>query len=251
MKKTNVKKILRVVALSAALSAGFTATSKAEPALLDLSKAPVADANTVLLLHFDEGQGSEVVDASTNARKAAISGAQWADGKFGKALRFDGDDDFIDMGGAKSTPPQFDFDATTDFTVDFWMKTTSEKKVMYLLSKKLVAGEREPGYHIYMSGPDINAIISDGTNRVVLRLRTPLRDGQWHHIALVAERKGNAALYVDGKAGPTAAMEAIGDVTSSRRPLRIGDRNSSEADDFEGELDEVRLSNLARKFAVN
>lgn len=244
----NFKKFFQIALLSGALSS-LGVVAGAQPALLDLSKAPVADANTVLLLHFDEGQGTEVVDTSSNARKAAISGAQWTDGKFGKALRFDGDDDFVDMGGAKSTPPQFDFDAATDFTVDLWMKTTSEKKVMYLVSKKLVAGEREPGYHIYLTGPDINAIIADGTNRVVLRMRTPVRDGQWHHIALVAERKGNATLYVDGKAGASAAMETIGDVTSSRRPLRIGDRNSSDADDFEGELDEVRISNIARKFA--
>ena len=50
--------------------------------------------------HFDEGQGNIAHDSSGNNNHGTIYGAKWVDGKFGKALEFDGVDDYVEIGRA-------------------------------------------------------------------------------------------------------------------------------------------------------
>ncbi|MDP3103730.1 MAG: LamG-like jellyroll fold domain-containing protein [Candidatus Methanoperedens sp.] len=47
--------------------------------------------------HFDEGAGNVVKDSSGNGNDGTIYGATWVDGKFGKALSFDGVDDYVEI----------------------------------------------------------------------------------------------------------------------------------------------------------
>jgi len=50
----------------------------------------------VLWLKFNEGSGSTVYDSSFyNYRGTIYGGATWVDGRFGKALSFDGSDDYV------------------------------------------------------------------------------------------------------------------------------------------------------------
>ena len=44
---------------------------------------------------FDEGTGTTAGDSSGNGNIGTISGASWVDGKFGKALSFDGTNDYV------------------------------------------------------------------------------------------------------------------------------------------------------------
>jgi hypothetical protein len=44
---------------------------------------------------FDEGQGKVAKDVSGNGHDGTINGAKWVDGKFGKALEFNGDGDYV------------------------------------------------------------------------------------------------------------------------------------------------------------
>ena len=54
-----------------------------------------SDEGLVAEWHFDEGSGNVVKDSSGNGNDGIIYGASWVDGKFGKALSFDGKDDSI------------------------------------------------------------------------------------------------------------------------------------------------------------
>ena len=49
----------------------------------------------VLYLPFDEGSGETTADLSGGGHDGDINGATWADGRFGKALSFSGDGDFV------------------------------------------------------------------------------------------------------------------------------------------------------------
>jgi len=51
----------------------------------------------VLYLKFDEGSGSIATDSSPFKNNGTIYGAIWVDGKFGKALSFDGVDDYVEV----------------------------------------------------------------------------------------------------------------------------------------------------------
>jgi hypothetical protein len=53
-------------------------------------------APTVAMWHFDEGSGSTASDASGNGNHGTINNATWtSDGKFGSALEFDGENDYV------------------------------------------------------------------------------------------------------------------------------------------------------------
>jgi len=64
---------------------------------------------------LDEGSGSTAYDTSGNSRNGVIYGATWINGKYGKALTFDGIDDYVDLSDYESAllaPP---------FTIAFWV----------------------------------------------------------------------------------------------------------------------------------
>jgi len=52
--------------------------------------AAIDPASAVAIFTFDEGKGGETFDSSGNKWVGTITGAKWVDGKFGKALEFDG-----------------------------------------------------------------------------------------------------------------------------------------------------------------
>ena len=66
------------------------------PALAAAQQSPfAADRNTVLLYHFDEGQGEVLRDASGHGQDGKLQGATWDQGRFGGGLRFNGEDDSV------------------------------------------------------------------------------------------------------------------------------------------------------------
>jgi hypothetical protein len=95
------------------------------------SKDPVRD-NLVLWLSFDENQGSTAYDLSNNGNNGTIHGASWVtptdgtlyngptwvDGKYGKALSFDGVDDFLQTQSSINL-------VGSSSTWSFWMKVNS------------------------------------------------------------------------------------------------------------------------------
>jgi hypothetical protein len=82
------------------------------------------DENTVALWLFDEGSGDVVKDFSGNGNNGKIFEAEWAPGKFGDALKFDGIADQTDYVEAPSPSLvlYFDFeDGEGDTGQLFWL----------------------------------------------------------------------------------------------------------------------------------
>ena len=75
------------------------------------SSSAVLDPDTIVgMWKFDEGKGNTAKDSSENGNDGTLmSNPKWVDGKFGKALEFDGTN-FVDMGNDESL--QFDGDVT-------------------------------------------------------------------------------------------------------------------------------------------
>lgn len=69
-------------------------------------------------LRFEEGSGSQAFDSSGNGNTGTLTNmdeADWVQGKFGKALDFDGSNDYVDLGSG----PSLDLPA---FTAELWWK---------------------------------------------------------------------------------------------------------------------------------
>ena len=68
---------------------------------------------------FDEGNGKIAEDLSGNGYDGELKeGTKWEDGQFGKAVVFDGKDDYVEIA------PSLDFNPEV-FTVTFWMYPTA------------------------------------------------------------------------------------------------------------------------------
>lgn len=219
------------------------ATACAEVLPMDRTKAPEADEATVFLLHLDEGTGYLLKDSSKfNNESETMGKSTWVPGKFGKALSFDGEVKGINCGGGgRDYIPEWDFGETTDFTVEYWMKSESQKKTQAIINRV------SPGFMMYLAHGKMEAVVTDSTGgslKVFSRMK--ITDGEWHHIALVAERKGQITLYVDGEICAAESMKGIKDLNNKTRNLLIAYINTPDSF-FEGVMDEIRISNVARK----
>ena len=75
----------------------------------------------VLSLTFDEASG-DAIDASSSHRNGVVTGATRVTGKSGRALQFDGVDDWVTVAdGAAGTP----LDLTTGMTIEAWVKPSA------------------------------------------------------------------------------------------------------------------------------
>ena len=98
----------RVVA--SVLVAVFVMVGLASPAIAQA----VSDA--VLIMHFDEGSGTIAKDESGHGNDGTIHGATWTTGISGKALNFDGVDDYVRI------PDSASMDVTEEVTVEVWAR---------------------------------------------------------------------------------------------------------------------------------
>src|SRR3989442_9862369 len=83
---------------------------------------PPSTSGLVLSFSFDEADGQPAIDASSSGRNGVITGAGRVPGKVGRALQFDGIDDWVTVtDGAARTP----LDLTTGMTLEAWVKPTA------------------------------------------------------------------------------------------------------------------------------
>ncbi len=145
-------------------------------------------------------------------------------------LDFDGANDHVVI------PNESNFDFTTSMTVEFWVKTTNLALVDALVTK----GDNSWRVHgngagtVMFAGngafPDINA-------------STSIVDGIWHHVAAVYDGT-NAMIYIDGNL--EVSTPATGAIDNSAFQVAIGENLQASGRYFEGQMDDVRIWNIAR-----
>lgn len=161
--------------------------------------------------------------------ESIISGGGIEDG-VGTFVELDGTKDFV------TVTDNLDFMNTEDFSVSFWVNTTSKGDDPSIVGNKDWGGGGNPGFVLAFRGDkDVKLNIGDGTNRVDIK-GTPVNDGAWHHIALTFDRDGLMSLYQDGVLTASDDMSMIGDMTNGF-PLRIGqDGTGGYSKFFEGKV---------------
>lgn len=210
-------------------------------AFLTTSHAAI-DSNSIRgLWLFDENSGNVAVDSSGNKNDGTIHGAKRVNGKFGKALEFDGTDNWVEVPHSTSVA----FEKGVSFTITVHFKGT--KVGGSLVGKNYEdTTEARPWYLLWNGGS--NNIVSlylrsnagqnsrvDGTSE--------LGDDEWHFVVGRADAQSKkVSIWIDGKMeneGPMVTDDGYG---TSDGVLHFGRHFNRYA---AGIIDEVGLFSIA------
>jgi hypothetical protein len=208
------------------------------------SGAQTSDSNTKLLIHSDTTDGSSTfVDSSGTHTIGVVGNLQHSTAQYkfgGSSIAFDGTGDYI------SIPDHADIQfGSSDFTIEFWFRTNGTgNSYAWELAHKGSPGSDSLNWWLGNNGSQAALQVFTDAGTVDLRGGPNLADQQWHHLALV--RNGSSwAHYADGTAIDTQTLS--GTVRpASGSPFNLGVCNANGAGDFNGHMDEVRISNSAR-----
>ena len=168
-------------------------------------------------------------------------------GKVGNALELDGQDDFVDVGHPVDS--SLDFGMDIDFTIAAWISVSEIPADQYTIVSK---GDRGSSPRILFKIRADLAYITlanepGGGQKPDFSSVTPVVDGEWHYVALVAERGVATRIYIDGVLDAEGIGSDATDV-NTESPLHIGkshqDRNAARRF-FKGLIDEVSIYNRA------
>jgi hypothetical protein len=225
--------ILAGAVTEAKIAADAVADSKIQTAAIRFVTSRVGE---VLDFPFDEGTGITTRDLSEYENNGTIYGASWVDGKYGKALSFDGINDYVEALDSTS------LNITGDkLTVSLWVKMTNKGGVMGTIlgkGKYKIFGYDAPAWDpslldAYMFGVTIAGIEYYSPRFIMNQYET------WHHIVGVYDG-AYLSLYIDGvlRGTPTARTGNI--QSSAGIPLRIQEDVLLDID-----VDEARVYNRA------
>lgn len=185
-----------------------------------------------LFLPMDEGSG-DPKDFSSYDNHGTNYGASWVDGKYGKALSFNGTSDYVKVTRHSSLEP------AQALTVTLWFKTSD--KTRYVLLKG--SGSGPLSYGLDQHGPvgHFRWMVTT-TSFKAMTMGASWDDGVFHHFGGTYDGSFMRA-YIDGSAVGTP-LAVTGDIDyGSNLPLSIGSIFDYVTLGFNGVIDEIRIYN--------
>jgi hypothetical protein len=191
---------------------------------------------------LDEGQGGTVKDSSGNGNNGVIEGAEWVDGKFGSALKFDGETTRVVI------PSSDSLNVPEQVTVEAWIFPTELHSDINAVAQKWGDLSNRRQYQI-------GVIDVDGTARFYISHtgidhQRPIGEGvpanQWTHLAGTFDGQV-IRVFVNGKF--SEELDSPGGIHQSDLDFFIGgygpDDEYAQNRHFNGIIDEVRVSDEA------
>jgi len=184
---------------------------------------------------FDEGEGNIAKDSSGNANDGTIYGATWVDGKYGKALSFDGIDDYV------AVPHSSSLDLVNAFTVSVWVKYNDLSQPQVILWK---GTGYNPTYGLgtLFEGNGFRYWLTKNGGRYGAAL-IPIKAGVWNHVVYTYDGSTLKCYLNSVDTNVNTAVSAP--LTSYAQSLLIGKRLVEAYCPFNGIIDEVRIYNRA------
>ena len=153
------------------------------------------------------------------------------------SMVFDGIDDYFSI----TSSGTLDTFHQNPFSVSFWFKT-STGGTMILTEKATSSSATSRAFYIYLSS---GAILWYGATASPSYTNGSYNDGNWHHIACVAESDTVARIYVDGVDDTNnIAKDRIG-TSSVTAPIILGTNYNQSGFFFNGSMDEVAIFDYA------
>ena len=196
-------------------------------------------AQATLLGHWkldDNDAQTQVDDSSTAGNHGTATGATSGlhiAGQVGTgAFAFNGTNDRVDAGS--------NYTITNDFTIMAWMKTT-EGSAGYFFIRGIPA-DPWTCYTLGVVGGKLWSRDNDGTTQGDAKSTADVNDGNWHHVAVVADANQPLTLYIDGSALAADAYDTRQNAPAgpyaipAANHLFIGGRSNTS---FPGSVDDV------------
>jgi hypothetical protein len=189
-------------------------------------------ASLVAAYGFEGGAGTVASDDTGNGHPGTMFGnPAWApNGRYGKAVSFDGVDDRISLNGVGTS-------ATKAFTLEAWVQPASPKRDVGVVGAWVDSQGGGPmlwldhldGHAWVTTGAGMSTYLDSGFTPAV---------GQWHHLAATYDGT-RVRFFVDGDA--VAARDFMGAVPPTQA-WQIGSYGSNPSNFlFNGLIDEVRI----------
>ncbi len=190
----------------------------------------VKNLGLVLAYSFDEGSGTVVHDLSGKQNNGTASKINWTDGKYGRAILFDG------TKGVVITP----FVDLNAFTIEAWIKPGNGGQIRTIVANSDF-GCIPTGFRIYVNHyftSDQALVVENGDGHNCTGPATPpdtIDLNKWEHIAVVYNG-ANFSLYNDGVLIPISTSSLNFKKSGA---LSIGSNNNEFP--FTGVIDEFRV----------
>jgi len=190
---------------------------------------------------FDEGAGDTASDSSGHDFDGTIYGASWVTGKYGKALSFDGTNDYVDLDDYSENLGQ---NKTDDMIYSLWFLTEStEEGLIYCISDKWGVSNPELTIQLCSNG-SIRFQIWTLYCGLTLYSDEGHNDGKWHEVEII---------FYGSTANPTIEMFIDKDFKDNITDwlciiyndefslTKIGRRAYDATKHFEGLVDEFKI----------
>ena len=158
--------------------------------------------NLIVYWNFDEGTGSTLYDSSPNGVSGTImnvtNSRSWLDqGKFGKALEFDGYDDYIYF---QNVPTINLGSENQSYSISIWVRRNGNPAFQSgIISKNSGTGKYPFALTIQKDGR-VAFSLFDGKNLAKIVSDDPIADNEWKHIVAVRDGTNKQLkLYVNDK----------------------------------------------------
>lgn len=238
-------------------------------------EVPESNPNVVGTWHFDEGAGTTTYDSSVYHNDGTMhNNPVWIDGKKGKALSFDGNDDYVEILNSAS------LSMTNQITIIAWVKydnVTGKTDQDIIINKESIPFEIAIGdkgnlcfvnlnqcpyqyqYHLNWYLGNI-APLSDAPDAEWgwRHGAGPIARGSWQHLALTYDGT-QVRIFVNGQmANEYSIIPSNTLMQTNSDPLWIGARSGYDStnipdggtepagnSNFRGAIDEVKIYNIA------
>ena len=204
----------------------------------------VNDSNTVLLLHMDGTDASTYFEDDNGVRdKKGITAigsgkVSTAQSKFGGASAlFDGAGDYLTI------PSSSDFAfGSSDFTLECWIRRSVSSEQHNILDFRTTNTQDAPV--VYIQTNNVLTYYVNGANRIT---GTSISTNTWHHVAL--SRSGTSTkLFLNGTQVGSTWTDNTNYIQS---PLVIGSRFDGTTGNFNGYIDEIRVTKGLARYTAN
>lgn len=216
------------------------------------SLAQVNDASVVLYLPFEEGSGNVAKDLSkTKAEGKLVGNPKWVDGKFGKALEFDGKTSYIEIPVDLSSQSE-----KGELSICAWVKviktaTDAHGQTRQPIVMKGGANEWEYALYVYDDFKAGFSIWQCGGSGHTEPSGGAIPANEWHAVCVTYKEKGETSGYVDGKKIFSDKARS-GPACNGKKPVRIASREDGQflnavIDDvfmWEREISEKEVQNI-------